>query len=314
MSIHARHALKASLRIASGSRSFVSTSKTPYGRTAAYRRIAKIYSAQNSSLSSPLDPYRSARTFLGDSFPSTHSQPLLQLRSLSYTTTHFEEQRQREEVKDPPSEGDKEGANAENQKAGESADSETKGKSEESKESKEDGSESKEEKKEPPPPPPHGDKTPFQVFMETMRSEFRSSKEWNESTKAISDGTNSFFNSDAVRKAQQASDAASSKTSQALKSTGKVIGQGAAKAWESPVVKGVRSGVNATGRGMEKATRPVRETKAYKAAMDVIDDGSSSKYGGWVEKEERRKRKELREAQEALSGVRPGEKMEEDPK
>ena len=313
MSVHARYALKTSLRISSGSRSFVSTSKTPYGRTAAYRRIANTYSARHSLLPSSSDSYRSARTSLWDSFPFTQSPPLL-ARSFSHTTTQFEEQRQREEVKDPPSEGEKEGASTKNKKTGESADSEPKGKGEESKEGKEDGSESKEEKKEPPPPPPHGDKTPFQVFMETMRSEFRSSKEWNESTKAISDGTNSFFNSDAVRKAQQASDAASSKTSQALKSTGKVIGQGAAKAWESPVVKGVRSGVNATGRGMEKATRPVRETKAYKAAMDVIDDGSSSKYGGWVEKEERRKRKELREAQEALSGVRPGEKMEEDPK
>jgi import inner membrane translocase subunit TIM44 len=83
------------------------------------------------------------------------------------------------------------------------------------------------------------------------------------------------------------------------------------------VVKGVRATVNATGRGIEKATRPVRETTVYKTAVggvkDVIDDGSSSRYGGWVEKEERRKAREVREAKEGRMGKRV-EKMEEDPK
>ena len=52
----------------------------------------------------------------------------------------------------------------------------------------------------------------------------------------------------------------------------------------------------------------------YKSVKDVIDDGSSSRYGGWVEKEERRKRRELRELKESegLPGKRT-EKMEEDP-
>jgi mitochondrial import inner membrane translocase subunit TIM44 len=98
-----------------------------------------------------------------------------------------------------------------------------------------------------------------------------------------------------------------------------VLGQSAAWTWDTPVVKGIRAGVNATGRGIEKATRPVRETTAYKTAVggvkDVIDDGSSSRYGGWVEKEERRKQREAREAKEALAGGRKRmEKMEEDPK
>jgi len=47
-----------------------------------------------------------------------------------------------------------------------------------------------------------------------------------------------------------------------------------------------------------------------------VDDGSSSRYGGWVEKEERRKQRELRELEEARATGRPGkrvEKMEEDP-
>jgi import inner membrane translocase subunit TIM44 len=75
--------------------------------------------------------------------------------------------------------------------------------------------------------------------------------------------------------------------------------------------------VNATGSGIEKATRPVRETDAYKTAVggvkDAIDDGSSSRYGGWIEKEERRRQRQLREEMEAKSGRRRTGPMVEDP-
>ncbi|KAI9775848.1 MAG: protein translocase subunit [Candelina submexicana] len=182
--------------------------------------------------------------------------------------------------------------------------------------------EQKEQKKEkpPPPPPPHGDKTPWQVFTETLRTEFKASKEWNESTKQLASSAHQFTENESVKRARAAytaaSGAATSSTASALKSTGKVLGQSAAWTWETPVVKGVRAGVNATGRGIEKATRPVRETEAFKSLKDVVDDGSSSRYGGWVEKEERRKQRELRELNEMKRSGKLGkrvEKIEEDP-
>ncbi|KAI9674817.1 MAG: protein translocase subunit [Caeruleum heppii] len=184
--------------------------------------------------------------------------------------------------------------------------------------------EKEEKKEEPPPPPPHGNKTPWQVFTETLKTEFQASKEWNESTKALASSANQFTESESVKRARAAysaaSDAASSTTGSALRGTGRALGKGAAWTWETPVVKGVRAGVNITGQVIEKGTRPVRETQAYKTAVggvkDVIDDGSSSRYGGWVEKEERRKKRELREFNEARAGGRSGrptEKAEEDP-
>ena len=189
----------------------------------------------------------------------------------------------------------------------------------EKEEGKQEREKEQEQKEEPPPPPPHGNKSPWQVFTETLQSEFQGSKEWNESTKALSHSAHQFTENESVRKAREASSraygAASSVTGSALKGTGKVLGKSAAWTWDSTVVKGVRSGVNATGRGIEAATKPVRETKMYKSVKDVIDDGSSSKYGGWVEKEERRKRRELRESRDSEGS--PGkrvEKMEEDPK
>ena len=171
----------------------------------------------------------------------------------------------------------------------------------------------------PPPPPPHGDKTPWQVFTETLRSEFKASKEWNESTKALASSAQDFTQNETVKRARsaysQVSDTATSTTSAALKNTGKAIGQGAAWAWDTSVLQGVRKGANAMGSGIEKVTRPVRETEAFKNVRDVIDDGSSSRYGGWTEKEERRKKRELRELNELAKhgGKRFTAKAEEDP-
>ncbi|KAJ5489362.1 Mitochondrial import inner membrane translocase subunit tim44 [Penicillium diatomitis] len=198
---------------------------------------------------------------------------------------------------------------------------EQKGEDSESEQNKEHESsgkeESKEEKKDEAPPPPHGDKSPWQVFRETLQTEFKASKEWNESTKALASSAHEFSENENIKRAraayQAASGAASSRTSSALKTTGQAIGKGAAWTWNTPVVKGVRKGVSVTGAGLEKATRPVRETEAYKSVKEAIDDGSSSRYGGWIEKEERRKQRQLREEMEAKSGKRPMQPMEEDP-
>ena len=194
-------------------------------------------------------------------------------------------------------------------------------KKEESDEGQADEGENQEKKREPPPPPPpHGTKTPWQVFTETLKTEFKASKEWNESTKQLASSAHQFTENESVKRARAAysaaSGAATSGTASALKNTGKALGQGAAWTWDSTVVKGIRTGANAAGKGIDKATQPIRETKAFKSVKDVVDDGSSSRYGGWLEKEERRKRREQREMEEASASGRPGrrvEKMEEDP-
>lgn len=220
-------------------------------------------------------------------------------RSFHVASSLFQQQqRQQQEQKD--------------EKKGEQAKSESEGE-----ESKEEG-EKQEKKEEAPPPPPHGDKSPWQVFRETLQSEFKASKEWEESTKALASSAHQFSENENIKRAraayEAASSATSSRTSTAFKTTGSAIGKGAAWTWNTSVVQGVRKGVNATGSGLEKATRPVRETTAYKNVKDAMDDGSSSRYGGWVEKEERRKQRQLREAMEAKSGKsRRVDQMVEDP-
>ncbi|KAF2471908.1 Tim44-domain-containing protein [Lindgomyces ingoldianus] len=185
------------------------------------------------------------------------------------------------------------------------------------KEGAEEGEQGK--KKDAPPPPPHGDKTPWQVFTETLKSEFQASKEWNESTKQLSAGVNDFTQNPHVQKARttynQVTDAATTKTAEALKTTGRVIGHGAAWTWDTTPMKGVRKVASVTGSGIEHVTRPVRQSKAFQAVKETVDDGSSSRYGGWVEKEERRRRRELRELNELQrsGGKHHTGPMEEDP-
>lgn len=192
---------------------------------------------------------------------------------------------------------------------------------ENSKQEKENKEGEDKKKEDAPPPPPHGDKSPWQVFTETLQKEFKASKEWNESTKAIAGGVQQFTENESVRKARQAyeqtTDTVASGAAKVLKTTAGAVGKGAAWTWETPVVKGVRSTVNATASVIEKGTRPLRETEAYKNVKNVIDDGSSSRYGGWVEKEERRKARERREREEAAARGLSGGRVEvpqEDPK
>lgn len=192
--------------------------------------------------------------------------------------------------------------------------SEQKDGKEEGKEGEEGEKDQKKEKKDAPPPPPHGDKTPWQVFTETLQQEFQASKEWNEGTKQLGGTLHDFTQNPQVRKAAELSEAAKTKTAEALKTTARGIGHGAAWTWDTMPVKGVRAAARVTGQGLDYATRPVRQTKAFQAVKETIDDGSSSRYGGWVEKEERRKKRELRELNELQrTGGRRNEPMEEDP-
>lgn len=323
-------------------RYFASSPIPAYGRTAIYRRLSGDYDtaawapfhlySQTPSLSSRI--YNLA-------YPSQWRSSL-PFRAFTSSSSRFQDQRPGEEIRDPPRSNGPPGeeektpprTNSESQSShkseessGDASKEHSSNKSDESAgEQQKENTSKKEEgsnKEEPPPPPPHGDKTPWQVFTETLKTEFQKSNEWSESTKALASSAHQFTESESVKRARAAysaaSGAATSTTSSALKETGKVLGQGAAWTWETPVVKGVRSGVKATGRGIEMVTRPVRETEVYKTTVggvkDVIDDGSSSKYGGWVEKEERRKKRELREQRESQGALgKNGEKIVEDPK
>ncbi len=310
----------------------------PQSTAGSVRILRRIQSSQVHSLSSPsrtssrlIYPAPLRSQFLPDEISTNFA--LSTIRSLHQSARLREEKLATSAAKEEPQTG----KNRERQTSSETSEPESQaegkeeakeegkeakdeGKQEEQQEAK-DGEGKKEKKEDAPPPPPHGDKSPWQVFTDTLQSEFKASKEWNESTKALAAGAQQFTENESVRRAREAYErstgAVSSTTAKVLKTTAGAVGKGAAWTWETPVVKGVRTTVNATATVIEKGTRPIRETEAYKNVKDVIDDGSSSRYGGWVEKEERRKAREKRELEEAqkagLSGKRV-EVLKEDPK
>ncbi|KAH8731140.1 hypothetical protein GQ44DRAFT_643370 [Phaeosphaeriaceae sp. PMI808] len=295
-----------------------------YGRTAAYRRLSTIPVASRSSTS----PQPSSVSFLRSEFlpqdilfrtSSTYarhfsSRPALNEEAQKQKPVKEEESTPKKAEKKSASEGGAgEQAAGEQPKEGDEAKKNKEGEEEASEEREGDQGKNK-EKKEAAPPPPHGDKSPWQVFTDTLKQEFQASKEWNEGTKELSGSIHDFSQNPNVQKAKQLSDEAKTKTAEALKATGRVVGQGAAWTWDTMPVKGVRAAARVTGSGIEYATRPVRQTKAFQAVKETIDDGSSSRYGGWVEKEERRKRRELRELNELERiGGKPSGPLEEDP-
>lgn len=179
----------------------------------------------------------------------------------------------------------------------------------------EEGQQQQQKKKDEPVEPPHGTKTPWQVFTETLSSEFKASKEWNESTKELSGSIHDFTQNPNVQKARsaytKAAEAASTTTGKVLLGSAGAIGKSAAWTWDTTVMRGVRKSASVLGSGVEKVTRPLRETEAYKSVKDTVDDGASQRYGGWTEKEERKRQRELREARQGVP--KAAEVHEEDP-
>lgn len=273
----------------------------PYGRSPAYRRLASSLSQSSQ---------RNSSGFARATLPTAINSPLrsqflpheLRLSPLATTQArlfHPTGRRAQEEKPKPEPKADAAAEKAENgPKEPKSEEEAKKAEDGEQKEDKEDGKgeEGKEKKEDLPPPPPHGDKTPWQVFRETMNTEFEKSKDWNESTKQIGAAAHQFSESESVRRAREAYEkstgAVSSAATGAIKTTAGAIGKGAAWTWDTSAVKVVRKAANVTGDAVDKATKPIRDTEAYKNVKNVIDDGSSSRYGGWVEKEERRKKRE----------------------
>jgi mitochondrial import inner membrane translocase subunit TIM44 len=86
-------------------------------------------------------------------------------------------------------------------------------------------------------------------------------------------------------------------TGKVIKRAASSVGQAAAATWESPVVKSSRKVVSNTASTVAKtvstATEPIRQNEIYKsvsgAVGEAIDDGASSRYGGYRDRSERRR-------------------------
>ncbi|EDK41229.1 hypothetical protein PGUG_05327 [Meyerozyma guilliermondii ATCC 6260] len=151
--------------------------------------------------------------------------------------------------------------------------------------------------------------SPLKVFFDTFKSEVKKSSELQQNIKALQDETGRVADSDAFKKAKEAFDKAqkgSSAAGKVARKTAEAVGEVAVKAWDSPVGKGVRTTVRTSADVADRAFEPVRKTQVYKDMSDVIDDGSSTSYGGFLTKEQREKlRKRELEMRQKQGGWKP---------
>lgn len=151
---------------------------------------------------------------------------------------------------------------------------------------------------------PQGQRSPLQIFRETFKQEWEKSKELQDNIKTLQDASGKLGESDAYKKAREAylrAQKGSTIVGKTLKKTGETVEDIAVKAWESELGKTTRKAMNATAQKIDESFEPVRQTKVYKDVSEVIDDGESSRYGGFITKEQRRLKKE----QDLASGKRP---------
>lgn len=147
-------------------------------------------------------------------------------------------------------------------------------------------------------------RSPLQIFRETFKQEWDKSKELQDNIKALQDASGKLGESDAYKKAREAyvkAQKGSTIVGKTLKKTGETVEDIASKAWDSEIAKSTRQAVNKTAEKIDESFEPVRKTQVYKDMSEVIDDGDSSRYGGFISKESRRIKKE----QDLASGKRP---------
>ncbi|CAB4255745.1 similar to Saccharomyces cerevisiae YIL022W TIM44 Essential component of the Translocase of the Inner Mitochondrial membrane (TIM23 complex) [Maudiozyma barnettii] len=142
----------------------------------------------------------------------------------------------------------------------------------------------------------NGQRSPIQVFRDTFKNEWKKSQELQDNIKTLQDASGKLGESDAYKKAKEAyikAQKGSTIVGKTLKKTGETVEDIAVKAWESDIGKKTREVANDTAKKLDESFEPVRKTQVYKDVSDVINDGSSStRYGGFITKEERQRLRE----------------------
>ncbi|CAG8477591.1 16843_t:CDS:2 [Funneliformis mosseae] len=155
--------------------------------------------------------------------------------------------------------------------------------------------------------------TPFEKFVETIKEQVQKNKELQQNVKLLQDQAGQFGESDALRKAKEvytkAKEGAENTTtlgSEKLKKSmdeikksaekiGSTVSETIDKVGETPFVKDSKEKISQFSEKVSTTTEPIRQTKVYTNIRDSLKEtvgNDSMVYGGFVDKETRRKMKE----------------------
>lgn len=163
----------------------------------------------------------------------------------------------------------------------------------EKKEEKTKEEEPKKKEEEPKKQQTFDGKTPLQIFRETFQQEWKASEELQSNIKQLQDAQGKISESEALKRAREATAKSTSILSQSLKKTGEKIDSAVTTAWESEAGIQSRKFVNTTAKIVDNTVvKPVTNTKLYKDASENLNEGTSNDYGGFLTKEERLRSRE----------------------
>ncbi|GMK56643.1 hypothetical protein CspeluHIS016_0304830 [Cutaneotrichosporon spelunceum] len=183
---------------------------------------------------------------------------------------------------------------------------------EEAKDKKEEKKDEKEEKKrgwDDSAAPPQ---SPFKVFLRVFKEEIDKNQGWQQNVAQLQGDVDKMADSEAMKKAREMYERTRITTMmkenprlaaavEDLKKAGVSVNDAVSQALQdSEVLKAIARVSNSVAMFADHATAPIRETEAYKtiaaSVEEAFDDaaGSHLRYGGYVEKEDRRKRREAR--------------------
>lgn len=150
--------------------------------------------------------------------------------------------------------------------------------------------------------------SPFKVFVQTLKEEIQKNRELQADVQKLQGDVDKAANSEAMKRAREMYERA--RLANVLKSNPKLaaaaedmkraglkisdgVGEALRAVEESEFMRQLAKTSAAVSQRVSTATAPVRETEAYKALADSITDAfeDSTRYGGYEEKEARRKRR-----------------------
>ncbi|CAE6402600.1 unnamed protein product [Rhizoctonia solani] len=157
-------------------------------------------------------------------------------------------------------------------------------------------------------------KSPFQTFVDVLKEEIQKNRELQQNVKQLQGDVDKFQDSEAMKRARDMYERARAKNpklqaaAEELRKNGIKISDAVGEAVRSLEASGFYQGITrataAVSSAVATSTEPIRNTEAYKAISEAVaealDDSGASRYGGYEEKDVRRK---LREKRLAKAGM-----------
>ncbi|CAE6357079.1 unnamed protein product [Rhizoctonia solani] len=180
---------------------------------------------------------------------------------------------------------------------------------------------------------PNEIKSPFQTFVDVLKEEIQKNRELQQNVKQLQGDVDKFQDSEAMKRAKDMYERARLTSSikenprlraaaEELKKNGIKISDAVGEAVRSLEASGFYQGITrataAVSSAVATSTEPIRNTEAYKAISEAVaealDDSGASRYGGYEEKEVRRKLREKRLAKAGMQGgMARAQRIKEDP-